>query len=210
MVFDEASQVPPQDAINCIYRGEQLIVAGDSKQLPPTPFFQIAELDELAPDDEDASTEEDMESVLDACEALLPSHAAALALPQPRRAADRLLQPPDLRRLAGHLSVGERALAADGRRLRARRPTGSTTAGERATNRREAQVVAERVMHYLLDGTGRSLGVIAFNTAQANAIAEELDLLRSAIPSSSGTSAATAWTPSSSSTSKPSRATSAT
>ena len=33
-------------------------------------------------------------------------------------------------------------------------------------------------MHYLLDGTGRSVGVIAFNTAQANAIAEELDLLK--------------------------------
>lgn len=75
VVFDEASQVPPQDAINCIYRGAQLVVAGDSKQLPPTPFFQIAELDEIAPEEEDARTEEDMESVLDACDALLPSHA---------------------------------------------------------------------------------------------------------------------------------------
>ena len=46
--------------------------AGDDKQLPPTPFFQVAELDELAPDEEDANIEEDMESVLDACAALLP------------------------------------------------------------------------------------------------------------------------------------------
>ena len=44
VVFDEASQVPPQDAINCIYRGAQLVVAGDSRQLPPTSFFQITEL----------------------------------------------------------------------------------------------------------------------------------------------------------------------
>ncbi len=36
VVFDEASQVRPSDAINCVYRGSQLIVAGDDKQLPPT------------------------------------------------------------------------------------------------------------------------------------------------------------------------------
>ena len=82
VVFDEASQVPPQDAVNCIYRGRQLVVAGDSKQLPPTPFFQIAELDELAPEEEEASTQEDMESILDSCEALLP-RLPALALSQP-------------------------------------------------------------------------------------------------------------------------------
>jgi hypothetical protein len=39
VIFDEASQVLPSDAINCIYRGDQLIVAGDQKQLPPTSFF---------------------------------------------------------------------------------------------------------------------------------------------------------------------------
>ena len=31
VIFDEASQVLPADAINCIYRGRQLIVAGDQK-----------------------------------------------------------------------------------------------------------------------------------------------------------------------------------
>ena len=36
VIFDEASQVLPSDAVNCIYRGGQLIVAGDEKQLPPT------------------------------------------------------------------------------------------------------------------------------------------------------------------------------
>jgi superfamily I DNA and/or RNA helicase len=75
IVFDEASQVPPQDAVNCIYRGRQLVVAGDSKQLPPTPFFQVAELDELSSDEEESRSEEDMESVLDSCGALLPSHS---------------------------------------------------------------------------------------------------------------------------------------
>ncbi len=36
VIFDEASQVRPYDAISSIYRGRQLVVAGDQKQLPPT------------------------------------------------------------------------------------------------------------------------------------------------------------------------------
>ena len=39
VIFDEASQVRPYDAISSIYRGRQLVVAGDQKQLPPTSFF---------------------------------------------------------------------------------------------------------------------------------------------------------------------------
>src|SRR5690606_17011648 len=39
VIFDEASQVSPGDAINCIYRGKALITVGDQKQLPPTSFF---------------------------------------------------------------------------------------------------------------------------------------------------------------------------
>jgi len=39
VIFDEASQIRPEEAINCIYRSKQVIVAGDQKQLPPTPFF---------------------------------------------------------------------------------------------------------------------------------------------------------------------------
>ncbi|MGI9062678.1 MAG: AAA domain-containing protein [Pseudonocardiaceae bacterium] len=36
VVFDEASQVEPADAITSIMRGDQLVVAGDNRQLPPT------------------------------------------------------------------------------------------------------------------------------------------------------------------------------
>jgi very-short-patch-repair endonuclease len=43
VIFDEASQVLPEDAIPAILRGKHVIVAGDSKQLPPTTFFAAAE-----------------------------------------------------------------------------------------------------------------------------------------------------------------------
>lgn len=39
VVFDEASQVRPAEAMPAILRGKQLVVAGDERQLPPTSFF---------------------------------------------------------------------------------------------------------------------------------------------------------------------------
>ena len=39
VIFDEASQVCTENAIGAILRGKQVIIAGDSKQLPPTNFF---------------------------------------------------------------------------------------------------------------------------------------------------------------------------
>lgn len=63
VIFDEASQVTPEDAINCVYRGRSLILAGDEKQLPPTAFFARAV--EADPDDEEDTADlEDYESVL--------------------------------------------------------------------------------------------------------------------------------------------------
>ena len=35
VLFDEASQLVPEDAIGAIYRGKTVVVAGDNKQLPP-------------------------------------------------------------------------------------------------------------------------------------------------------------------------------
>lgn len=39
VIFDEASQVKPADAVPALMRAKQAIVAGDSWQLPPTEFF---------------------------------------------------------------------------------------------------------------------------------------------------------------------------
>ena len=40
VIFDEASQIQTSSAVTAIARGEKLVVAGDSKQLPPTNFFK--------------------------------------------------------------------------------------------------------------------------------------------------------------------------
>ena len=38
VIFDEASQIPPAEAIGTLARAKQAVVAGDDRQLPPTSF----------------------------------------------------------------------------------------------------------------------------------------------------------------------------
>ena len=61
VIFDEASQIAPWDAIGSIARGKQVVIAGDPRQMPPTNFFNRGA---NAVDDD---TAEDMESILDEC-----------------------------------------------------------------------------------------------------------------------------------------------
>jgi len=77
VIFDEASQITPADAVTSILRGSQLVVAGDNKQLPPTAFFvsdgadeEQQELDDDAPAPLMAGTS-GFESILDALDPLL-------------------------------------------------------------------------------------------------------------------------------------------
>ena len=40
VIFDEASQIPVEEAVPALFRGAQVIVVGDRMQLPPTRYFQ--------------------------------------------------------------------------------------------------------------------------------------------------------------------------
>jgi hypothetical protein len=46
VIFDEASQIPLEEAIPAIYRSPQVIIVGDEMQLPPTTFFASSRGDE--------------------------------------------------------------------------------------------------------------------------------------------------------------------
>ena len=61
VIFDEASQIPTSSAVGTIARGENVVVVGDPKQLPPTSFFNSNRVDE------DNIENEDLESLLDDC-----------------------------------------------------------------------------------------------------------------------------------------------
>jgi very-short-patch-repair endonuclease/DNA polymerase III delta prime subunit len=89
VIFDEASQVVPADAMPAIARGGQLIVAGDQHQLPPTDLFQkmsVSGTDESDDDEEEVDEEltdvapetRDVESILDALSVVLTGRSRTL------------------------------------------------------------------------------------------------------------------------------------
>jgi hypothetical protein len=82
VVFDEASQILQEEAIPALYRAQQVVVAGDRHQLPPTMFFAtvVEGEDEILDDDEARDALETataaiggFESLLDTLEAFLPN-----------------------------------------------------------------------------------------------------------------------------------------
>jgi len=78
VIFDEASQIRPADAVPAILRAGRVVVAGDERQLPPTSFFVSTTVEDeeepegLLPGGPLAMTE-GFESILDALGALLRS-----------------------------------------------------------------------------------------------------------------------------------------
>ncbi|MHA1584661.1 MAG: AAA domain-containing protein, partial [Promethearchaeota archaeon] len=67
VIFDEASQVTPEDAVSAVLRGKSLIVVGDSEQLPPTNFFAAKHSDDTMDEDGMDVEVQSMESLLDEC-----------------------------------------------------------------------------------------------------------------------------------------------
>jgi len=73
VVFDEASQIRPADAVPAIARGERLVLAGDERQLPPTAFFLSASSEEEHEEEQPSlAATEGFESVLENLGMLLP------------------------------------------------------------------------------------------------------------------------------------------
>lgn len=66
VIFDEASQLPTEDAVGAIFRGKQLVVVGDPKQLPPTNFFAATlGVTDAETDEDENLIFEDGESILE-------------------------------------------------------------------------------------------------------------------------------------------------
>ena len=67
VIFDEASQVPPAEAMGSLARAPLAVIAGDDRQLPPTTFFSSGGEDENEDEEDDAQSiilSDDVESIL--------------------------------------------------------------------------------------------------------------------------------------------------
>ena len=180
VIFDEASQVRPCDAVNAIYRGAQVIVAGDQKQLPPTSFFAGVDSDET--DDYEEGQFEEFQSVLDLCKG--QGSLVSLPLSWHYRSRDEsLITYSNYSFYNGRLvtfptpdpdseDTGVKVYKVDGIYRR----------GGARDNPIEADAVVERVIEHARRHPHASLGVVAFSEAQAAAIEIALDRRRKDLP----------------------------
>lgn len=189
VIFDEASQVKPEDAFGGILRAEQTIVVGDSKQMPPTSFFDKLTSEESFDEDED----DDQLGSIKELESVLAMMSAKVAQHSPRRRdlrwhyrshhdgliatsnrlfyKDRLVVFPSPWRSGAH---GGLVLRHD--------PTTVYGRGGSRKNVAEARAVALAALKHAREHPNLTLGIAAFSKAQQEAILDELDVLRKEDP----------------------------
>lgn len=173
IIFDEASQVKPQDALGCLMRGNQAVVIGDSKQLPPTTFFDILEKEDECVDDQ-MVLPSDIESVLDFFKPRVLSknlrwhyrsrHESLIALSNREFYDNRLFvypSPMDRSEWFGLRFIHTKESVYD--------------RGKSQTNRIEARRVVEDAFNHYRIHPERSLGIATFNKNQQQAIEDEIE-----------------------------------
>lgn len=179
VIFDEASQVKPEDALGAFMRGKTAVVMGDTQQLPPTSFF-----DQLASGEsgEEVATSLDMESILHLCKLSFPvkmlkwhyrsRHESLISVSNKEFYDDELLVYPSPSHNDPELGLKFHY-----------NPNTYYDRGHTSANREEAKdVVKEIFNHFDKFGDSKSLGVGTFSVSQMNAILEELEVERKKRP----------------------------
>ncbi len=168
VIFDEASQMQTCEAVCSIGRGKSLIVAGDSKQLPPTTFFETLSFDF------DNADQEDMESVLEDCTSLsIPSntlrwhyrsrHESLIAFSNSNYYDNSLLTFPSTDDLTNKVTV--------------QKVNGQYERGGSRQNKKEAEAVIAEVKRRLENEPQRSIGIITFSLPQQMAVEKRLETM---------------------------------
>ena len=179
VIFDEASQVKPEDALGAFMRGKTAVVMGDTQQLPPTSFFdQMSD----AESDEEEATSLDMESILHLCKLSFPvkmlkwhyrsRHESLITVSNREFYDDDLLVYPSPSHNDPELGLKFHY-----------NPNTAYHRGSSSANPLEAEDVADEISnHFEKYGDTKSLGVGTFSVAQKNAILEALEVKRKERP----------------------------
>lgn len=177
VVFDEASQLPTAEAVPAVLRASQVVVAGDPKQLPPTAFFEASLASEEEEDDEDGSEGQvPLESLLDDCVAVVPVFQESHLRWHYRSRDERLIKFSNHFFYDNHLITFPAADAgAPGQGVRfVHVPEGVYDRGRSRMNRPEARVVARLALEHFEQSPERSLGIVALNLSQKDAIEDAI------------------------------------
>ncbi len=162
VIFDEASQCFAEYGIPAIYRGKQIVVAGDSKQLQPNDLYQIRYEEDLT--DEEPILE--IDSLLDLAAQYLPQ--ASLMGHYRSQSLDligfsnQFFYKNSLRLLPHYEQISRNQPAINYIKVEG--------IWEKNTNEREAQKVVELVTELQRASPEKSIGVVTFNHKQADLI----------------------------------------
>ena len=183
VVFDEASQIGTHDAIGAIARGAQVVIVGDSRQLPPTAFFtrDLGDSDEgPLPDDNDIV---EMESILD--EALAARMPEQMLGWHYRSRHEALIEFSNRHYYENRLNVFPAARGRDGELgLRWHPVAGRYDKGKTRSNRTEAEALVSWLVAALRGtpaGT-KTFGVVTFSLPQQTLVQDLLDQARGQFP----------------------------
>ncbi len=173
VIFDEASQIAPWDAVGSIARGRQVVVAGDPRQMPPTNFFSrgVASVDD--------DLEPDMDSILDECLAAgVPRHGLEWHY---RSRHESLIAFSNHRYYDGKLITFPAPVTRDAA-VSWRRTSGIYAKGRGRTNQVEAEAIVAEVVGRLEDavasGGPASVAVVTLNAEQQGLVENLLDARR--------------------------------
>ncbi|MBC8174762.1 MAG: DUF3320 domain-containing protein [Candidatus Marinimicrobia bacterium] len=178
VIFDEASQMSPVDSLGAIIRGEHLVCVGDTKQLPPTTFFDRVAQIEINDEDLEDMTTPDLESILDECltigmkEFYLKWHY--------RSRHESLIHFSNISFYKNNLNTfpsPNRDNKNNGLSL-VQIKEGIYDRGGSQKNLPEAKMVVKAVFNHYKTIPEKSLGIGTFSQAQQTAILDELELLR--------------------------------
>jgi len=177
VIFDEASQLPPGDAIGALLRAKQAVIFGDNKQLPPTDFFQT----HIESQEEEEEGARDYESILDIAGACFPGPMLQWHY---RSRDERLIAFSNKKFYNGKLvtfpapGIG----GAETGVFFAYIPDGIYGRGGSRVNKVEAYKVAELILDHFRTQPWKTLGVIAMSIEQRDAIEEALEDLEQKFP----------------------------
>ena len=176
VIFDEASQVKPVDALGAVLRGKQLVVVGDSKQMPPTRFFDSIGGNEELDDEENRLA--DLESILGtmtgqrAPQRMLrwhyrSRHESLIAVSNQEFYDGNLVIFPNFNPADPSLGIKYHYL-----------PDTVYQRGNTSSNPLEARAVAEAVFRHARECPELTLGVAAFSVKQMQAVYDEIEQMR--------------------------------
>ena len=166
-IIDEASQMPPEDAVGALVRCNQALVVGDTNQLPPTTFFRRMIDDEEADEDETVLDE----SVLEMANAAFhpkrrlrwhyrSRHSGLIKFSNRHIYDDDLIVFPSANE--NRKDMGVSLVSVEGHY-------------KSGVNGPEAAAIIDAALNFMYHNPDRSLGIVTLNQKQRDLLIEEME-----------------------------------